>query len=175
MADFQVEIKGINELRRALRDYPSIAFPILQRAIVATGAIFAKHTLKNDPVPWRTGNLLQSFRFKTGRLIASWFPTAHYAPYVELGTRPHVILPMRARALAFSIGGQAGYVTSKSGREYYRSKPGTMIFATRVNHPGTQPKPFMQKIVSKSERDINKLFGQALDQINKKIADQTKA
>lgn len=174
MADFRIEIKGANELQRALRDYPRAATPILQRAIVAVGAVFAKHTLRNDPVPFRTGNLLQSFRFRTGRLVARWFPTAHYAPHVEFGTQPHPIFPVNASVLAFSVGGQAGYVTSRSGREYYRSRPGTMVFAARVNHPGTRAKPFMQKIVRKSQRDVEKLFGQALDQINKSVAKETR-
>lgn len=174
MAEFEIEIKGMRELQRALRDYPRLAFPILQRAILATSAVFAKNTLRNDPVPFRTGNLLQSFRFRAGRLEARWFPMAAYAAAVELGTKPHLIVPRRASVLAWESGGQRGYVVSRTGREYYRTRPGSVTFAMRVNHPGTRPKPYMQKIVSKSQRDVQKLFGQALDKINQEIAKQTK-
>lgn len=43
-----------------------------------------------------------------------------YAEMVSTGTRPHVIVPRNARALRFTVGT-------------------TVVFAMRVNHPGTQP------------------------------------
>lgn len=168
-----VEIENLKELKLAFRDYPKISEPILQKAIIATQFIFQKHTLKNDPVPWRTGNLLQSFRFNSGRLWARYFPTARYALFVHEGTRPHEILPVKARALAWNRGGGAGYVESGTGRLYYKKIAGTMIFATRVSHPGTKANRFMPKIVKKSRADINKLFGQAGDLIIKEIAKRT--
>lgn len=82
----QIEIKGLQELKNALDRYPRIAEPILQRAIDATGAIFAKNTLKGDPIPWRTGNLLMGFRFQSSRLESRWYPTANYAYLVHEGT-----------------------------------------------------------------------------------------
>lgn len=175
MANFEVEIKGLKELRQAFRDYPKISEPILQRAVAGTGAIFAKHTLKNDPVPFRTGFLLQSFRFSTGRLQSRWSPMAFYAPFVEFGTRPHDIFPLNARVLAWTTGGGGKYVTAASGRSYYRSNAGAVHFAAYVHHPGTKPKPFMEKIVKKATPNINKLFVQALDLINKEIANRVKA
>lgn len=47
-----------------------------------------------------------------------------YALDVHDGTPPHVIVPVRAQALRFDIGGET-------------------VFATRVNHPGTAGRPFM--------------------------------
>ncbi|MBI4119244.1 MAG: HK97 gp10 family phage protein [Parcubacteria group bacterium] len=173
MATFEVKIENLPELRRAFRDYPKIAEPILQKAIIATQFIFQKHTLKDNPVPWRTGNLLQSFRFKFGRLQARWFPTAKYAPFVEFGTRPHAIFPRRALALAWEQGGSRGYKTASSGRRYYRSKAGNMVFAAHVNHPGTKARPFMGKIVKNSQNDVTKLFKQAGDMITREIAKRT--
>lgn len=81
--DFKVEIKGLDELRSAFKRAPKIVEPILQRTVEAAQFTLQKHTLKNDPVPWRTGNLLQSFRFFKARLQARWMPTAHYAVYVH--------------------------------------------------------------------------------------------
>ncbi len=46
-----------------------------------------------------------------------------YAEYVSAGTRPHVIRPRQAKALRFTVGG-------------------VVVYATRVNHPGTQPNDF---------------------------------
>jgi len=81
-----IEIKNLDKLEEAFRKAPAIAEPIIQRALQASSAIFAKNTLKDDPVPWRTGNLLHSFRSIEGRLETRWLPTAHYAIYVHEGT-----------------------------------------------------------------------------------------
>lgn len=177
MAQFEVKIENLKELRRAFRDYPKIAAPIVQRALMGTQFIFQKHTLKDNPVPWRTGNLLQSFRFRSTATQARWFPTARYAPFVEFGTKPHTIVPVNARVLAWGGGRSAGrYVTASSGRQYFRQGAvGTASFAMRVNHPGTKPKPFMKKIVEKSAAEVNKLFQQAGDMITREIARQTRS
>lgn len=124
--DFRIEIQGMKELNFAFKNYPKISEPIMQKAVEATGAIFGKNTLKDNPVPWRTGNLLQSFRFKTGRLMARWFPTAYYAIFVHDGTK-----------------------------------------FQKAN-------PFMPAIIKKSEPEINKVFLQAQDLINKQIANMTR-
>lgn len=176
MSQFEVTIENLAPLRSAFREYPKIAGPILQRALLATQFVFQKNTLKNDPVPWRTGNLLQSFRFRTGNLQARWFPTANYAAFVEFGTQPHEIRPVRARVLAWKAGGiGARYVTAASGRQYYKkASGGSMQFAMVVHHPGSKAKPFMKKIVEKSQLEINRLFGQAGDMIASAIAGKTR-
>lgn len=48
------------------------------------------------------------------------------ALYVLGGTRPHVIRPVRARALKFNVGGRT-------------------VYAKVVMHPGTQPNRFLQE------------------------------
>lgn len=45
---------------------------------------------------------------------------AAHAEFVRDGTRPHVIVPVRARVLRFEVGGD-------------------VVYAARVNHPGTAP------------------------------------
>lgn len=124
--DYLVEIQGLPALNFALRNYQKLSEPIFQKAIMASGAVFGKNTLKDNPVPWRTGNLLQSFRFRTGRLFAIWFPTAYYAVFVNDGTR-----------------------------------------FQKAN-------PFMLKIVSKAEAEINKLFKEAADMVHRQIALSTR-
>lgn len=165
MSDFKVEIKGLDKLQNALKNYPKISQPILQQAMDASAAIFAKYTTKSI-IPWRTGNLLQSFRHTTGKLQARWGPTVNYAAYVQFGTKPHVIQAKRAKVLATRASKATGWpIVSSSGYA---------IFGTRVNHPGTKAQDFMGRILEKSTPDINNLFGRALDAINLRIADSTK-
>lgn len=57
-----------------------------------------------------------------------------YASFVENGTRPHLIEPKNGRWLA------------------WEQPQGDWHFARRVNHPGTQPHPFMSLAYLKCER-----------------------
>jgi len=150
MADFQVQIIGLDALVAKLKDAPSIAAPILQRALSASQAILAKYTTKGI-VPWRTGFLTQSFRAELTTGMLRWFPTASYAPYVEFGTKPHVILPKEKMALYW---------------------PGAAHPVARVNHPGTKANPFLERIISNAQPDIDATFVQALGMITAQIAAQ---
>ncbi len=150
MAQVEIQIKNIGALRNAFRDYPKIAEPILQRAVMGTAAVFAKYTTRAT-VPFRTGRLLQSFIPEFGRLQSRWSPTVKYAIFVHEGTKPHVILPVNKKAL------------------YWQ---GAAHPVRKVNHPGTQPRPFMRDIAERATPDINTLFLQALDLINRDIANR---
>ena len=119
--EFTVRIQGLDQLVAKLQQAPSIAAPILQRALAASQAILAKHTVKGV-VPWRTGFLTQSFRAEMTTGLLRWFPTASYAPYVEFGTAPHVIAPKEKKALYW---------------------PGAAHPVARVNHPGTKPNRYL--------------------------------
>ena len=149
---FSVTIEKLPELTAALRNYPSIAKPVLQSAVVAAQAILAKHTT-SATVPVLTGYLLQNWGFDIGDLQARWYPKAAYAPYVELGTRPHVITAVNAKVLA----------NKKTGQ----------IFGKIVHHPGTRANPFLERILAASQPDIDALFLSALTKINEGIAAQT--
>src|SRR3954447_6771486 len=148
--EFQVRIIGLDQLVAKLNQAPQIAAPILQRALSASQAILAKYTTKGI-VPWRTGFLTQSFRAELTTGLLRWFPTASYAPYVEFGTRPHTILPKDKKALYW---------------------PGASHPVSRVNHPGTKPNAFMERIISVSQPEIDAMFGTALSQITAAIAAQ---
>jgi hypothetical protein len=171
MAEFELTIPELPKLRKAFAAFPSIAGPILQKALLGSQFAFQKHTLKHDPVPWKTGNLLQSFRFKMGTLQARWGPTASYAPFVEFGTKPHIIRPVKAKVLAWGGRATGQYVTSASGKQYYKGgKGGSVTFARQVKHPGTRAQPYMDKIVKNAEPDINNLFKEAGDNVLREIA-----
>ena len=146
--DFSVKVVGLDELVARLRQSPQIVAPILQRALSASAAILAKNTTKAT-VPWRTGFLTQSFRAEMSAAMLRWFPTASYAPYVEFGTAPHVILPKSAKALYW---------------------PGAAHPVARVNHPGTKPNAFMERIVAASQGEIDTTFVTALGQITRALS-----
>lgn len=56
-----------------------------------------------------------------------------YATYVNDGTRPHVIRPRNAQVLRFRVGGR-------------------IVFARKVDHPGTKPNPFLDRALEEVAR-----------------------
>lgn len=82
-----VEVTNLEAIRRAFREAPAVSKRYFQKAIEGSSAVLASKTLAENPVPYRTGNLLQSFGFTSGNLWAKWFPSANYARYVNDGTR----------------------------------------------------------------------------------------
>ena len=152
--EFKVTIPNLPALQTALADYPAIARPIVQNAIVASQAILAKFTT-SATVPVRSGYLVQNWGFDIGNLMARWYPKATYAPFVEFGTAPHEIRPVNKRVLA----------NVKTGQ----------IFGTLVHHPGTKANPFMERIVASAQPDVDSVFIQALDKITGQIATQAHA
>ena len=74
--------------------------------------------------PVRSGRLVRSITIvHKGPDEVAVGPTVDYAHFPARGTRPHVILPRRARALRFVVDGE-------------------VVFARRVFHPGVKPNPY---------------------------------
>lgn len=90
-------------------------------------------------VPVKTGNLkrniLTEFGFDQAKIWVD--PRVEYAPYVEYGTRPHTIRPVRKRVLA----------DKKKG----------IIFGTIVHHPGTKGRFFMKAGANKVQNQMKKI------------------
>lgn len=98
-------------------------------------------------VPRRTGNLGRTIRVGTvtndrAEVIAGGQRNVGYAAAVEFGTRPHVIVPRKKKALAW--GGER----TLGGRLRSGGKP--THFAKRVNHPGTRAKPYLRPGIIKA-------------------------
>lgn len=105
-----------------------------------------------------TGKLLKdSFRVvetPTSMEIVSTHPALE--PVTE-GTVPHVITPVNAQALAFTIDGymlrsRGGKRTRKPGENTAMRKDRILsnrVFAQSVRHPGSKANPFVQRAVSK--------------------------
>lgn len=88
----------------------------------------AKRNASGRIVKVRTGNLRSSITTEThtdgARVVTTVTADAPYAYAVHEGTRPHEIRPVQARVLAWH-------------------GPDGPRFARRVQHPGTQPRPFL--------------------------------
>ena len=80
----------------------------------------------------RTGTLLATIRkqpqYRIGAvdIVAGHERRTPYLGYHHFGTGPHVILPSRRKALRFVTGGR-------------------VVFATRVNHPGSRGTHFLTR------------------------------
>ncbi len=114
-----------------------LAGPARQKLILKLAEIAYASALFG--APWKTGFLAGSIVKEVSVNEAQVTAQASYAPYVEKGTAPHEIRPVRAYALAF-----------QSGNE--------LVFAKLVHHPGTKPNPFMQRAAEDTLTHLPEVF-----------------
>ena len=89
-------------------------------------------------VPRKTGHLGRSIlagRVSDDEAVVE--ARTSYAAAVEFGSRPHVIRPKKARILAWPA---AEGDNRLSGRA---RKGAAMVFARKVNHPGSKAQPYL--------------------------------
>jgi hypothetical protein len=109
------------------------------------GAAFVKEVvgegyyLVRQEAPVRTGEMRRSVQQRSSGLEGEVMVGAPYAVFVASGTQPHIIRPVRAQALRFEVGGD-------------------VVFAKRVQHPGTQPNPFVERAARRLLRVIPEVF-----------------
>lgn len=82
-------------------------------------------------------------------------------PFMK-GTRPHIIRPVRAKALVF----RAGY-TAKTTPRVIGSKSGgssgPVVYAQEVRHPGTKDREFEQEIAKREQPKFKRRGQKAID------------
>lgn len=139
MVAIRVRLEGGEELHRALADSELVAGPV--KDMVAEAAFIVEAKAK-ALAPVDRGRLRASITSEIAPLEAQVYTNVMYAPMVELGTKPHVILPKNKKALAFQLGGKLGRGTRRRGRTGMIGG-GAKIVVAKVNHPGTRPHPFM--------------------------------
>lgn len=110
------------QLRRVVRDASRRELETAGRLVVNRAKVLA---------PVDTGRLRASIRSRTSRSFTlrprlEVFTDVQYAVYVHDGTRAHIIRPRNARVLRFTVGGQ-------------------VVYARVVHHPGTRPRPFLDR------------------------------
>lgn len=148
MPDIQIEFENLRDFIETMRKAP----PRYRRAFDVllgrnAGRIAGEASRR---APMRTGRLRSSIRARrSGELQYEVDSSAPYAGYVEKGTRPHVILPVRAKALRFRVGSQE-------------------IFAKRVEHPGTNPQAFFGPAVESALPKLREELAQAFQDVFRK-------
>lgn len=126
----RIDVTGLRtaegRFRKAAADTPRL----LQEMGEDAGADWQTETERRSP--YRTGRLRRSIthtvtRTASGRNVVrvALSVTAPYAEPVIRGSRPHVIVPHRAKLLSW---------TGPGGRR---------VFARKVHHPGTRPNDFV--------------------------------
>lgn len=106
-------------------------------AALNTGAHIVESSAKSK-VRVKTGRLKDSIHTVDAtpeKLEAQVIADTDYANIIESGSAPHTIVPSGAAVLHFQVSGED-------------------IFATSVEHPGTQPYPFMAPALSEHTEDI---------------------
>lgn len=119
---------GQSQLNRRLKAIEN-ARPVLQQVQLRAVAEAKKR------VPRATGHTARTIQ--PGSLTPTFtiVEASGAAPFLEFGTRPHVIEPKTKSVLSWTANKRL------SGRA--RTASGRRFFARRVNHPGTRPQPFL--------------------------------
>ena len=137
MTQIHIETRGFDRVERNYSKSKIIVFGALNRSLRRIGTVLVPALKRNTPV--RSGKLRNSTRFQIKgtrddqaldvRQGARTEKGVIYRPFVTGGTRPHEIRPVTAKALRFNVGGR-------------------VVFAKKVNHPGTKPNPFHVKTLN---------------------------
>lgn len=136
-----MSLEGYESLmRRFAAIEHGVATPALMTAL-GTAAVAEQKTLFRPHT--KTGTTSRSIRI--GAVTPSSVETrvGFGGPFVERGTRAHVITPRAAKALAWAAGGAGGQFRRLSGNTRKGVGRGDVTFARRVHHPGTTADPFM--------------------------------
>jgi hypothetical protein len=165
--------KFLTSNRAALQAFKKENEAILNKAAVNTMDV-AKGLCPRDTS--RLANSIKVTRPSTWTRDVS--TDVEYGPDVEFGTSPHVITPKNGKFLVFQAGpvaqqwnpdtggGRMLYKSAKTGRLVKSKKRGAMIFAKKVNHPGTVAQPFMRPAYDQ----VGRGFRQACEQLARKVS-----
>ncbi len=139
---FNVELVNEAALERAFAEAARAASDGLRQAVVEGLRVGEEYARRSHPHKDQTGRLTGSVRGRLevstpGAAVGVLEARAPYAKFVERGTQPHVIEARRRKALHWEDGG---------GHR----------FARRVQHPGTEPRPFMAPAADVAQRHIER-------------------
>ena len=138
MVEVVIRVEGLEQAIESAQYFPGEADKAIDLVMHRAASMGMAWMTPDTPV--KTGALRQSLfsnQFSASSMEIG--ATAPHSVYVHQGTRAHEILPVRARALRFEIGGQ-------------------VIFARRVWHPGTKANPFVKRTVDKLVTFIHSEF-----------------
>lgn len=113
----------------------------LSNWVLDTVGEFAFQEMKRRAPRGATGRLSKNIVKRASGLEVQITPLESYAIFVEEGTAPHEILPVNAQALRFEMHGK-------------------VVFAKRVNHPGTAPQPFIRETADATRARIPAMWAE---------------
>ncbi len=149
MAEKQVEIAGLKELKQQLERLPARIEANITRTALRRGALVIEERAK-ELCPVDSGELQDSIKVraqtkkKSGWInlrVTAGGGKAFYANMVEYGTAPHEIRPKSAKSL-FVAG----------------------VFRQVVSHPGATARPFMRPAFDEKYQDAIKAFADYMRQ-----------
>lgn len=144
----ELQIRGLEQVEQMFRKAPQKMLTEIQSAINRSILIIERNAKRQAPVNKAPGGgtLRQSIKARmTGKATGEVEVGASYAIYVHEGTRPHIIRPVRRKALA-----------------NVRTK---QMFGRLVMHPGTKANPFLQRAIDDSEQAVNKEFEKIITKV----------
>ena len=129
-----MSVRGMRQLKARMKAIGETSILLRQVQLDTIAEAKAK-------VPRKTGFLGRSIvPGNVTDTLAIVYVNAPYAAAVEFGSKPHVIVPKKARVLAWPSSEGSRRL---SGRARKGTTSGDMTFAAKVNHPGTKPQPFV--------------------------------
>jgi HK97 gp10 family phage protein len=153
MASIDLEVRGLRELIDKLEGFPSWNREAARDALSTVGREMERTA--RSLVPVRRGDLRESIFSRVTGMVLHFGAAKRYARYVEEGTRPHEIRPVRARALRFVVTPRSQAITRRGRmvtvfryRGRFTRRGPRAVFARRVWHPGTWARPFIGPAVT---------------------------
>jgi hypothetical protein len=134
-----VTIEGISEIERKWQSTVRVINDGATNAVIAAAKAGVQEAKRSATWTDRTGDARRTITTKMGTRAfgtthVDMVAPLHYHRYLDAGTKPHEILPVRARFLRFE------------------ARDGSIVFARRVWHPGTKGDGFAGKMYLKAER-----------------------
>lgn len=154
MADGGVQLsitfQNIDQLQKLFTEAPTIALTEFGKALDNVSQRVLTEAIANAP-QGKTGALKASIT-RSGNAQSGYNISvgASYGIYVDLGTKPHTIVPKNGSFLAFQSGG--GWV-----------------FTKRVNHPGTRATHFFTDAITSGQNIAESEMTSAIERIISQI------
>jgi hypothetical protein len=143
-------VKGTRDLIRRLEAVGKAATDTsLHDWQIQTVRYAKENTRPNKKTGITSASIQPGHRDRAGAMVEA----AGAAVFLEFGTKPHVIVPRFGRVLAWAPDARNRRL---SGAPRKGTKSSDLIFARKVNHPGTKPYPFM---VPAADRAVEDVFG----------------
>ena len=153
MIDVQIAIPELDALVRRFAAGPAIVADEMERAMQAAVLDVEGEVVERTPVDTgRLRNAIVSEVRGQGPEIVGIVGVANvpYAVPVERGSRPHLIVPRRAKALRFRVGGR-------------------VVFSRWARHPGFRGAHMFRDGARASEPLVRARFAQALRRVNERL------